>query len=174
MVDQRFIDHWHQQRQQQAAQLKVVKRQAWQDVQRITQILKQEFGVTQVFVYGSLVNDRFKAESDIDIAVAELAKERFYEAMATINEVCDRWVDLKPIESLQPYFWQRIQSQGIWVDETTEWNTTTSKLQLKAFHRTKFQFWTWTTFQARELAADIEFELDRLRQLEQSILYVQQ
>ena len=122
MVDQRFIDYWQQQQQQQAAQLDSLKHQAWQDVKRITQVLRQQFGATGVFVYGSLVKDRFTADSDIDIAVTGLAKERFYEAVAVVNDVCDRWVDLKPIESLEPYFWQRIQSQGIWVDEATEWN----------------------------------------------------
>lgn len=122
MVDQRFIDYWRQQQQQQAAQLEVLKHQAWRDVQQIAQTFKQEFDVPQIFVYGSLLKERFMADSDIDIAVAGLAKDRFYEAVAAVNDLCDRWVDLKPIESLEPYFWQRIQSQGIWVDETTEWH----------------------------------------------------
>lgn len=120
MVDQHFIDYWQHQQQQQSAQLERLKQQAWRDVQDIAQVLRQEFGATGVFVYGSLVKDRFTADSDIDIAVAGLAKERFYEAMAVVNDVCDRWVDLKPIESLEPYFWQRIQSQGMWVNEATE------------------------------------------------------
>lgn len=122
MVDQRFIDYWQKQQQHQTAQLESLKHQAWQDVKRIAQVLRQEFGATGVFVYGSLVKNRFKPDSDIDIAVAGLAKERFFEAVAVVNEECDRWVDLKPIESLEPYFWQRIQSQGIWVDETTEFD----------------------------------------------------
>lgn len=122
MVDQRFIDYWQQQQQHQTAQLEVLKHQAWQSVHRIAQVLRQQFGVTGVFVYGSLVKDQFTADSDIDIAVAGLAKDRFFEAVAVVNEECDRWVDLKPIESLEPYFWQRIQSQGIWVDEATEFD----------------------------------------------------
>lgn len=122
MVDQRFIDYWQQQRQQQSAQLKVLKHQAWKQVESIAQLLRQKFGVTGIFVYGSLVKDRFNAESDIDIAVTGLAKERFFEAVALVNGKCDRWVDLKPIESLEPYFWQRIQSQGIWVNEATEFD----------------------------------------------------
>ena len=91
-------------------------------MQHIANVLKLQFGVTGVFVYGSLVKERFSAESDLDIAVTGLAKERFFEALAVVNDECDRWVDLKPIESLEPYFWQRIQSQGIWIDEATEFD----------------------------------------------------
>ncbi|MEM7795196.1 MAG: nucleotidyltransferase domain-containing protein [Cyanobacteria bacterium P01_C01_bin.118] len=122
MVDQRFIDYWQQRQQQQSAQIEVLRHRAWQDVRQIAQILRQDFEVTGVFVYGSLLKERFTADSDIDIALAGLAKDRFYEAVAAVNDVCDRWVDLKPIESLEPYFWQRIQSQGIWVDEATEFD----------------------------------------------------
>lgn len=122
MVDQRFIDYWQQRQRQQSAQLEVLKRQAWQDVQHIAKVLRQQFGATGIFVYGSLMKERFSAESDIDIAVTGLAKERFFEAIAVVNDGCDRWVDLKPIESLEPYFWQRIQSQGIWIDEATEFD----------------------------------------------------
>ncbi|MEM9486145.1 MAG: nucleotidyltransferase domain-containing protein [Cyanobacteria bacterium P01_F01_bin.116] len=122
MVDQRFIDYWQQRQQQQSAQIEVLRHRAWQDVRQIAQILRQDFEVTGVFVYGSLLKERFTADSDIDIALAGLAKDRFYEAVAAVNDVCDRWVDLKQIESLAPYIWQRIQSYGIWVDETTDWS----------------------------------------------------
>lgn len=122
MVDQRFTDYWQQQQQRQLAQFKVLKYRAWQDTQHIAKVLRQDFGATGIFVYGSLVKDQFSAESDIDIAVTGIAKDRFFEAIAVVNDGCDRWVDLKPIESLEPYFWQRIQSQGIWIDEATEFN----------------------------------------------------
>ena len=122
MVDQRFTDYWQQQQQRQLAQFKVLKYRAWQDTQHIAKVLRQDFGATGIFVYGSLVKDQFSAESDIDIAVTGIAKDRFFEAVAVVNDGCDRWVDLKPIESLEPYFWQRIQSQGIWIDEATEFN----------------------------------------------------
>ena len=122
MVDQRFTDYWQQQQQRQLAQFKVLKYRAWQDTQHIAKVLRQDFGATGIFVYGSLVKEQFSAESDIDIAVTGIAKDRFFEAVAVVNDGCDRWVDLKPIESLEPYFWQRIQSQGIWIDEATEFN----------------------------------------------------
>ena len=122
MVDQRFTDYWQQRQQRQLAQFKVLKHQAWRDTQHIAKVLRQDFGATGIFVYGSLVKDQFSAESDIDIAVTGIAKDRFFEAVAVVNDGCDRWVDLKPIESLEPYFWQRIQSQGIWIDEATEFN----------------------------------------------------
>ena len=120
MVEQRFVDYWQQRRHQEEAQIKLAKQQAWDQAQRATTLLKQEFGATRILVFGSLVKNRFSLESDIDMAVAGVAKDRFFEAVAAVNGGCDRWIDLKPIESLEPYFWQRIQSQGIWMDENTE------------------------------------------------------
>lgn len=122
MVEQRFIDYWRQQQQQQATEIALLKQQAWENVKQIATILKQNFGANRVFVYGSLLKEGFSADSDIDIAVMGIPEEQFFEALAAVNQDCQRWVDLKPIESLEPYFWQRIQSQGVWVDETTEPN----------------------------------------------------
>ena len=120
MVEQRFIDYGRERQQQQIAQVEMLKQQAWQDVNQVVSILREKFGATRILVYGSLLTDRFSVDSDIDIAVEGVPATQFFEALATVNQGCDRWIDLKPIESLESYFWQRIQSQGIWVDETTE------------------------------------------------------
>ena len=86
MVDQRFTDYWQQQQQRQLAQFEVLKYRAWQDTQHIAKVLRQDFGATGIFVYGSLVKDQFSAESDIDIAVTGIAKDRFFEAIAVVND----------------------------------------------------------------------------------------
>ena len=122
MVEQRFIDYWRERQQQQTNHTATLKQQAWQDLKQIVSILKQTFGATRILIYGSLLNDRFSADSDIDVAVEGIPEECFFEALASVNQYCDRWVDLKPIESLEPYFWQRIQAKGMWVDEITELN----------------------------------------------------
>lgn len=116
MVEQRFIDYWKGHQQQQDIWQKTAKQQVWNLLPVIDAKLRQ-YGAKQIFVYGSLLTDRFSKRSDVDIVVGGIPPEQFYPALAAVNEHCDRWIDLKPLESLDLYFWQRIQTQGIWIDE---------------------------------------------------------
>ncbi|WP_448561031.1 nucleotidyltransferase family protein [Trichothermofontia sp.] len=115
LADEKYLQYWQQaaaaeqQRRQAAAQ------QAWREVQQIAHRLRQDFGATQIIVFGSLVRDRFTATSDIDIAVAGIAPDRYFEAVAAVNDLSDRWVDLKPLEDLESHFKQRVLETGrIW------------------------------------------------------------
>lgn len=80
-------------------------------------LLRTQFGVTQAIVFGSLVRDRFGEDSDIDLAVEGLAKADFFEALAAVNAQSQRWIDLKPMESLEPRFKETVLSTGRVVDE---------------------------------------------------------
>ncbi|MEO1685287.1 MAG: nucleotidyltransferase domain-containing protein [Cyanobacteria bacterium J06631_12] len=119
MVEQRFIDYWKRQQQQHDVQQEMAKQQVWILLPVIDATLRQ-YGATQIFVYGSLLTDRFSERSDIDIAVGGIPSGQFYPALAAVNEHCDRWIDLKPLESLDPHFWERVQTRGIWIDEHTK------------------------------------------------------
>ncbi|MEL6605732.1 MAG: nucleotidyltransferase domain-containing protein, partial [Cyanobacteria bacterium J06614_10] len=89
MVEQRFIDYWKGHQQQQDIWQKTAKQQVWNLLPVIDAKLRQ-YGAKQVFVYGSLLTDRFSKRSDIDIAVGGIPPEQFYPALAAVNEHCDR------------------------------------------------------------------------------------
>ncbi|PSN20156.1 hypothetical protein C7271_03630 [filamentous cyanobacterium CCP5] len=78
--------------------------------------LRREFGATRIIVFGSLLSDRFGDDSDIDLAVEGIPKERYFEAVARVNEFSDRWVDLKPLEDLDTHFRQRALATGVEID----------------------------------------------------------
>jgi len=115
-VDAAQLAYWQQAARVQRQQRQVAAAIAWEQVQKIAACLKQEFGATQVMVFGSLVRDRFTEQSDLDIAVANLPSERYFEAVARVNELSDRWVDLKPLEVLDLHFQQRVLATGVIVD----------------------------------------------------------
>lgn len=116
-VDAAQLAYWRQAAEHQQKQRQAVVAIAWQQAEKIAACLKQEFGATQVIVFGSLVRDRFTEASDLDVAVADVPPARYFEAVARVNELSDCWVDLKPLEALEPYFRERVLATGVAVHE---------------------------------------------------------
>jgi predicted nucleotidyltransferase len=63
------IQYWRKRQAQQKAQNQRMVMQARSQLVDIVNVLVEKFNVTKVIVFGSLVKDKFTAESDIDIAV---------------------------------------------------------------------------------------------------------
>jgi uncharacterized protein len=117
MVDPKHIDYWRQVIVDQNADNQRQTKQAWQEVGQIVELLRTHFGATQIIVFGSLVKDRFHETSDIDIAVAGIPPERYFESVGAANRCSNRWVDLKPLEALEPRFLQRVMATGVLLDD---------------------------------------------------------
>ena len=117
MVEQKYIDYWRARQAEQKVQIQRWEQEAWVDLKVAVLLLRAQFGVTKAIVFGSLVRDRFGEDSDIDLAVKGLAKADFFEALAAVNAQSKRWIDLKPMESLDPRFKERVLSTGRVVDE---------------------------------------------------------
>lgn len=106
------IQYWRERRAKQKAQNQRMVLQARSQLVDIVNILVEKFQVTKVIVFGSLVKDKFTAESDIDIAVEGIDKKDFFRALSEVNRQTDRWVDLKPLEDLEPHFRKRVFETG--------------------------------------------------------------
>lgn len=51
--------------------------------------------------------------SDIDLAVAGIPPEHYFNALAAVNRLSDSFrIDLKPLEDLEPPFYQRVIQTG--------------------------------------------------------------
>ena len=83
------------------------------EAEAIAAMLRERFGATRVILFGSLARGRFRLDSDIDLAVAGLAKGDLFRAMADALEFTNRWVDIKPLEEVDPHFRLRILETGI-------------------------------------------------------------
>lgn len=113
MMEQKYIDYWRDRQMKQNIESAELARQAWIDVQKVAELLSARFGATRIIVFGSLVRGEcFDAESDIDMAVAGITPADFFTAMAAANEISHQWVDLKPMESLDPHFLQKVLTMG--------------------------------------------------------------
>jgi uncharacterized protein len=120
-MQQKYINYWRDRQAQQNLEREALTRQAWTDVNQIAKLLRSEFSATQIIVFGSLIlGDRFNAQSDIDLAVAGISPEQFFAAMAAVNQISHQWVDLKPLESLDSHFSQKVLQTGKWIYETDQ------------------------------------------------------
>jgi len=60
-------------------------------------------GAREVYIFGSMARGRAHEKSDIDLAVAGLPPERFFAAMARLQNLFDRNVDLVDLDDATPF-----------------------------------------------------------------------
>ncbi len=77
------------------------------------QILRQEFGVRRVVLFGSVLNEpAFHETSDLDLAVWGLATEHYLKAVTRLMELPEFSIDLVEVESASPHLQPAI-AQGL-------------------------------------------------------------
>lgn len=106
------VVYWRRRRRERQIQNQRQARQARADLGRIVDALVRQFGARQIILFGSLVQGRFSAGSDIDLAVEGIPHGDYFAALAAANRLTRLWVDLKPLEDLDPHFRQRVLTTG--------------------------------------------------------------
>ena len=105
---------------------------AWQTVHQIATMLYEDFGATQVAVFGSLAGQKwFSKRSDIDIVVWGLPGDTYLDALwETRNLSREFKIDLVNFDSAKGRFRERIQSQAVPLQrEQTDCSRLISKCQ---------------------------------------------
>ena len=89
--------------------------QAWYTAHKIAAMLYEDFGATQVAVFGSLAEqDGFSITSDIDIVVWGLSRDSFLDALwETRNFTTEFKIDLVNFHSAKGRFRERILCQAV-------------------------------------------------------------
>ncbi len=97
----------------------------WEVAHKAAQILKKQFAARKVLLFGSLLDvQRMHFHSDIDLAVWGLAEERYYQAVAKLQDLNpDFSIDLVQIESASPSLRSKILKTGIDLDSTRKRKT---------------------------------------------------
>lgn len=63
----------------------------------------KRFGAREVYVFGSVASGRMREGSDVDMAVAGLPPEIFFEAMSQAHRVLGRSLDLIDLDEPTPF-----------------------------------------------------------------------
>jgi predicted nucleotidyltransferase len=88
-------------------------RQAEKKAQRIAEVLLKNYGVSKVYLFGSLAWGDFTRDSDIDLAVVGLPEELFLEVYGVAEDMAmPLKVDLVLLETAEPSLKERALREG--------------------------------------------------------------
>jgi predicted nucleotidyltransferase len=77
-----------------------------------TRILRQEFGATRVVLFGSMLQPKIHADSDIDLAVWNLTKSDYFQAVGKLQGLSEFLIDLIEADNASDYMVEAI-AQGM-------------------------------------------------------------
>ncbi|RKU32587.1 hypothetical protein C6499_02950 [Candidatus Poribacteria bacterium] len=88
---------------------------AWQTAHQVATMLYEDFGATQVAVFGSLAQGTwFSKSSDLDIAVWGIPSDKYFRAVWEAEDISRLFeIDLVDFESCQGLLRERIESQAV-------------------------------------------------------------
>ncbi|MGK7880186.1 MAG: nucleotidyltransferase family protein [Crocosphaera sp.] len=97
------------QRRELLASMKQKQKQGWEIAKNSADILKKQFGVKRVVLFGSMLNlEDLSPYSDIDLAVWGLSPNAIFKAGAAIEKGHEFTIDLVEAEKAKPYIRQAI------------------------------------------------------------------
>jgi predicted nucleotidyltransferase len=105
-----------QRRSAEASRTLALRRERAREVaQQAAVLLKEQFGATQVAVFGSTVHGHwFSATSDIDIAASGLASDEYFTAVARLQDLSPEFkVDLVALEHCKAELRESIAREGV-------------------------------------------------------------
>jgi len=77
------------------------------DVEEVVSLLKEN-GCKKIYLFGSIVNGKFKKNSDIDVAISGLEPKKFIMVYSKIMMTVDRKVDIVDLDDEDDYFVKNI------------------------------------------------------------------
>ena len=77
-----------------------------------TRMLRQEFGATRVVLFGSMLQPKIHADSDIDLAVWNLTKSDYFQAVGKLQGLSEFAIDLIEADNASDYIVEAI-AQGM-------------------------------------------------------------
>ena len=83
--------------------------------QQAAALLKEQFGATQVTLFGSTVHGHwFSTTSDIDLAASGLASDDYFTAVARLQDLSSEFkVDLVALEHCKPGLREAVMQEGV-------------------------------------------------------------
>ena len=107
-----YLQYWQDRQVKQNLHNQKIAQQARQQLTPVIKLLIDEFRANKIILFGSLAKGTFHQNSDIDLAVAGIEPSQYFKVLAQVNSISDRWIDLKPLESLEPHFLKRVLETG--------------------------------------------------------------
>lgn len=95
-----------------AEKAKALRLDAVEDARRLAALLHKHFEFEAIFLFGSVLSERFRRHSDVDMAIIGLRPEDFFKAHALLLRESRYDIDLKPFEDMPEDMKKKILSEG--------------------------------------------------------------
>lgn len=105
-----YIAGWKQRRQKEKAEIEKRRLHARKVAAQAVDILKQQ-GATKIILFGSVLEDTFKLNSDIDLAV-DMSSAVWWKWFLKLGEELDFPIDLVHLSKIKPGFRKSILEFG--------------------------------------------------------------
>ncbi|MBI4687327.1 MAG: hypothetical protein HY756_06055 [Nitrospirae bacterium] len=92
---------------------KALRKSALAEAQRLVLLLRERFHFESIYIYGSIITDKFMFHSDIDMVIKGLPVRDFFKAHALLIKESGFSIDLKPFEELSKDFKEKILTEGV-------------------------------------------------------------
>jgi len=90
------------------------RRQVLSSVRDILKELAPKYGFFKAYIFGSIVKqERFRRNSDVDIAVFDLNDKYFFQLMAEISGRLERNVEICQMETIDERLRKSIEAEGV-------------------------------------------------------------
>lgn len=110
----RYRAGWRRRERERRAEQARRRERAWRAAAAAARLLKESFGVRQVWAFGSLVRDQLDERSDIDLAVAGLTERDLCRAVGRLQTVDPEFpIDVVRLEDAPPSLRRRIEREGV-------------------------------------------------------------
>ena len=94
--------------------LKELPNKYQEDIKKAIKILKEN-DVTEIFIFGSVVNGNFNENSDIDIAIKGIKQEEFYRVASILMFEIEKEIDLIDLDDENDKFAKMLIDKNILV-----------------------------------------------------------
>lgn len=92
--------------------LRLLQRRGIEVAKQAARLLRQQFRATRVVLFGSMLQPKIHADSDIDLAVWNLSKSDYFQAVGKLQGLSEFAIDLIEAENASDYIVEAIV-QGI-------------------------------------------------------------
>ncbi len=107
---------WRCRRRAEETDLRVLAEELRSSACRAARVLVEQYGATEVWLFGSLSSGRVHRASDIDLAVSGVPDAVWFQALDRACLAAGRTIDLVPLETCQPSLSGRVRARGVRLD----------------------------------------------------------
>lgn len=109
-----YVESWKKREKANNIEKEKLAEQAMKKAKSIANLLKNEFKVKKVILFGSLAENNFRKESDIDIAIIDYDKKEYLDMFNTAYDIASPFkIDLLPLKNASDTLKKRILTKGV-------------------------------------------------------------